>query len=124
MSIARLGRIQFAIMEVLWNRGAATARQITDDLNLSHAIAHSTVQTLLRQLEDKAVVGHDVKNRIFVFKPLVNHKSVTRSATRELVERVFAGSAASLMAHLLVEERISEAELDELRALIESKGAA
>jgi BlaI family penicillinase repressor len=55
----RLGKVQLEIMQVLWERGEATAREITDTLCLSTPIAHSTVQTLLRKLELKGAVSHE-----------------------------------------------------------------
>src|SRR5262245_65747267 len=104
MSETRLGRVQLQIMRVLWQRGQATARDITDALQAEGPIAHSTVQTLLRKLEIKGAVRHRVDNRTFVFLPAVAEQRVTRSATRDLVERVFGGNVAGLIAHLLQEE--------------------
>ena len=68
MGETQLGRMQFRIMQVLWDRGRITAREITDALNESEpGRAHSTVQTLLRQLEAKGAVGHEAEGRTFVF---------------------------------------------------------
>jgi BlaI family penicillinase repressor len=108
-------------MRVLWERRAATAREITDALNLDEPIAHSTVQTLLRKLEDKGSVKHRAQERTFVFYPAVEEQRVTRSAARELIERVFGGSAAGLVAHLLKEERMAPEEIESLRKLIDQK---
>ena len=66
MGETQLGRMQFRIMQVLWDRGRASARDITDALNEVEPVAHSTVQTLLRQLETKGAVGHEADNRTFV----------------------------------------------------------
>ena len=123
MSKSKLGRVQLKIMRVLWDRGRVNAREITDALNEAsdEQVAHSTVQTLLRKLEEKGSVGHDVEDRTFIFYPLVEEDCVTRSATRELVERVFGGDAAGLVAYLLKEERIPKKELDQLRQLIDEK---
>jgi BlaI family transcriptional regulator, penicillinase repressor len=66
----RLGKVQLQIMGVLWARGQATAREITEALCRKAPIAHSTVQTLLRDLEEKGAVTHDVQGRTFVFRPL------------------------------------------------------
>ena len=123
MSKTKLGRTQLKIMRVLWELGRANAREITDALNKDEAVAHSTVQTLLRKLEDKGSIAHDVEERTFVFYPLVESDSVTRSATKELVERVFGGNAAGLVAHLLREERIPSEELQQLRQLIDEESA-
>lgn len=122
---AKLGRVQFRIMTVLWEKGQASARDITDALNAggkkSAAIAHSTVQTLLRQMEDKGAVSHRQEDRTFVFYPVLDQNSATRSATRDLIERVFAGSASGLVAYLLKEERIKPEEMREIRKLIDNK---
>lgn len=121
MSKTSLGRVQLKIMRVLWARGKANAREITDALNEEQPTAHSTVQTLLRQLEEKGSVGHEVADRTFVYFPLVERQCVARSATRDLIERLFAGDAAGLVAYLLEEERIPRKELQALRKLIEEK---
>ena len=123
MSKTKLGRVQLKIMQVLWDRGRANAREITDALNEAEKVAHSTVQTLLRKLEEKGSIAHEVDDRTFIFYPLVEEDSVTRNATRELVERVFGGDAAGLVAYLLKEERIPKKELDQLRQLIDNKSA-
>ncbi len=123
MTATRMGRVQLKIMQVLWEKGRANAREITEALSLDQPIAHSTVQTLLRKLEEKGSIGHDVEDRTFVFYPLVHEDKVAQTATRELVERVFGGSAAGLVAYLLQKERISRKELDEIRKLIEEKSS-
>ena len=79
------------------------------------------MQTLLRKLENKGALDHHVEDRTFVFCPLVKAAPVTKGATRELIERVFGGSPAGLVAYLLKHERISNAELQRLRKLIDEK---
>jgi BlaI family penicillinase repressor len=122
MTATRLGRVQLLIMQTLWTRGRASAREITDALNEIEPIAHSTVQTLLRALEEKGSVAHEADGRTFVFFPLVQEDKFKRSATRDLLERVFAGDVASLVAHLLKTEKVSSRELKEIRKLIDERG--
>lgn len=81
MGATRLGRVQLLIMQVLWDKGRATAREITDAINASEPIAHSTVQTLLRGLEEKGAVSHEAEGRTFVFLPLVAEDKFKRSTT-------------------------------------------
>jgi BlaI family transcriptional regulator, penicillinase repressor len=121
MANIRFGRMQTQIMQILWTRKRASARDITDALNKEEAVAHSTVQTLLRKLEAKGAVGHETEDRTFVFFPLVEEKKAVRSATRELVDRVFGGSFSGLMAHLLENEKIGKAELEQIKKLIDEK---
>ncbi|HVA47447.1 MAG TPA: BlaI/MecI/CopY family transcriptional regulator [Pirellulales bacterium] len=118
MPAPRLGRVQLVIMQVLWKRGRATAREITDAINRREPIAHSTVQTLLRGLEEKGAVSHEARERTFVFYPLVEEQEFQQSATRDVLERVFGGSASGLVAHLLKNENVSREEIEEIRKLI------
>jgi BlaI family penicillinase repressor len=122
MTSTQLGRVQLLIMQVLWERGRATAREITDAINATEPIAHSTVQTLLRGLEEKGSVSHEAQDRTFVFFPLVQEHEFKQNATRDLVERVFGGSVGSLVAHLLTHENVSREEIDEIRKLISQRG--
>ncbi len=123
MGETQLGRMQFRIMQVLWDRGRAQAKEITEALNQdgSEPVAHSTVQTLLRQLEAKGAVTHEADGRSFVFSPRLVEDKVKKTAARDLLDRVFGGNVAGLVAHLLKNERLSTAELDELRRVIDQR---
>ena len=121
MTAAKLGAVQMRIMQVLWDRGQATAREITDDLNKQtpkEPIAHSTVQTLLRGLMDKGSAKYKKSGRAFIFMPAIAEKKVRKTATSDLVKRVFGGNAGDLVSFLLKNEKVSKQELDELKKLI------
>jgi BlaI family penicillinase repressor len=117
----RLGKVQRQIMEILWRDERATARRITEELSRTQSIAHSTVQTLLRKLEAKGVVTHEVEDRRFIFRPLYQPADIASSATRDLLARVFHGSVYGLVAHLFRHEAISPEERQQLRELIEQE---
>ncbi len=119
----RLGKVQLQIMQVLWERGEATAREITDALSTAAPIAHSTTQTLLRKMEAKATVTHEVRDRVFVFRPLSRRSEVSETAARDLLTRVFGGSVYGLVSHLLKHEAISDDEMRRLRTLIDAEMA-
>ena len=121
MSGIRLGRVQWRIMQVLWEKGRANAREITDALNKIEPIAHSTVQTLLRKLEQKGAVNHDIDYRTFIFYTLVDAEKVKRNGLRDLIDRMFAGSPEGLVSHLIKHEKFSPAELKKIRDLINKK---
>ena len=118
MTSTQLGRVQLLIMQVLWDRQRATAREITDTINKSEPIAHSTVQTLPRALEEKSAVSHEAEGRTFIFFPLVEEENFKLNATSDLIERVFGGNAANLVAHLLGDKNVSRKEINEIRKLI------
>ena len=121
MSALKMGKVQFRIMKVLWERGRANAREITEDLNMISPIAHSTVQTLLRKLEQKGTVAHDIEDRTFIFYALVDRRNVTEYAYKEFVDRLFAGSASGLIAYLIKNEQIPEEEFKEIHTMINER---
>ena len=116
-----LGKVQLQILQVLWDKHTATAREITDAINTTEPIAHSTVQTMLRVLKDKQSVGHKQDGRTFVFFPKVKEHDFKQIATQKFVERLFDGRVSNLMAHLLSFENVSEKELGEIRKLIQRR---
>lgn len=122
MTETKMGQVQLRIMQLLWKMKRATARELTEELNHSEPIAHSTVQTLLRQLEAKGSVGHEQDGRTFYFFPRVQEDKVKKSAARELLQNVFAGSVGGLVAYLLEHEKVSADELAAIRKLINEKG--
>jgi BlaI family penicillinase repressor len=121
MSPPRLGKVQLQIMRLLWRDGEATARRITDELSRTQPIAHSTVQTLLRKMEAKGAVSHDVFDRTFVFRPLYHETEVTETAVTDLLTRLFDGSVYGLVANLLRSRDVSPEELARLRTLIDEE---
>ena len=116
-----LGAVQLRIMRVLWDEKKASARRITEVLNEKSPIAHSTVQTLLRQLEAKKAVAHEAAERTFLFRPLIHEDEVACSVAQDILARVFRGSISGLVAHLLDSETVSPEELKRLRALVDAK---
>lgn len=119
----KLGRVQLQIMQVLWE-GDCTARQITEKLSVRAPIAHSTVQTLLRQLEDKGLIGHKVEDRVFIFYPIFQRIEVAGTLAHELIRQVFQGSLYGLVSSLLAEEAVSSEELGRIRKLIDEHTVA
>lgn len=121
MSNLRFGQVQFQIMQVIWEFGRVNARDITDSLNKFKPIAHSTVQTLLRKLEQKGAVAHDIEERTFIFYPLVKKEKVTQFGVRDIMDRMFAGSPSALVSNLIKNEKFTRQELDDIKKLISEK---
>jgi len=119
--MTRLGAVQLRIMKVLWDEGEVTARRITDALSETSPIAHSTVQTLLRQLEAKKAVEHRAADRTFLFRALIREDEVAGSVAQDVLSRVFRGSISGLVAYLLDTEEVSTEEIQRLRELVNAK---
>jgi len=116
----RLGDLQLRIMRVLWNAGPATVAEVQGRLE-GEPLAYTTVATMLRKMEDRGLVLHRQEQRRFVYQPAVSADDVTRSMAADLVDRLFAGSLADAVSHLLDTRDLSRRELDCLERLIEER---
>jgi BlaI family transcriptional regulator, penicillinase repressor len=110
----KFGRVQLRIMKVLWKKQRVSAREITDALNENDKIAHSTVQTLLRGLEHKGAIDHDIDYRTFIYYPLVKSEQVIKHSLSDMIDIFFAGSTSSLVSFLTKKQYISPGELKEV----------
>ena len=117
----KLGRLQLEILQVLWTHGELPARQITDILDRTNPVAHSTVQTMLRVLQEKGLVSHRSEDRVFIFRAECAQGDVAGSLARDLVTRVFDGSVYKLMCQLVEEEKIPADELQRIRTLLDNR---
>lgn len=117
----RLGRLELQIMNVVWDKGKATVHDVKNALSRRKP-AYSTILTMMRKLEAKGYLEHEVDGRTYVYRPLISQQAVRQSVLGDLVERLFEGSTSLLLTSLVEQNRISENELCEIRKLIEERG--
>ena len=108
-------------MKVVWSRGHATVRAVYEALLEERRIAYTTVMTMMNVLEKKGHLRKKAEGRAFTYRPTRPRRQVVGSMVRDFVERVFGGSAAPLLAHLVEEERLTADELDALARRIKGK---
>lgn len=109
-----VGPLENAVMHVLWERGTATADDVRLALEKSRPLKESTVRTLLRRLEEKGLVDHDVDGRTFIYRPKVAAENVATQAVRGIIDRFCSGSVEALLAGMVDGELISADKLREL----------
>lgn len=119
----RLGRLELQIMNVVWDRCRATVHDVRDALARGRSPAYSTILTMMRKLEAKGYLEHDVRDRTYVY-----HATITRQAVRgrmlgDLLERLFEDSPQLLLTSLVEHKHISDTELAEIRKLIDQREA-
>lgn len=115
-----LTEAEVRLMDVLWDKGAATVGEVAEALPAGLDLAYNTVLTTLRILEEKGYVDHAKakEGRAFVYRPLVGRDEAGRSAVRYLVRRFFRNSPELLVLNLLKDEELSARELRRIRSLL------
>lgn len=107
------------VMAILWERGPSTVSEVRE--RLADDLAHNTVQTVLRILEDKGYVGHTDEGRAHRFHARVKREVAGATAASRVVEKLFGGSTERLLTHLVSERSIDPKELRRLRQLLDEK---
>jgi predicted transcriptional regulator len=108
------------IMAVLWQRQTVSVADVVAALKRTHDVSYSTVQTILRILEEKGYVSHEKVARAFIYRARVDERQARRSALRHLVSRLFDGSPSLLVLNVLEDDQIGAEELSRLKKLIEN----
>jgi predicted transcriptional regulator len=116
--IHRLGDLQLKIMKVLWDRSEATVADVHAALAHETDLAYTTIATMLRKMEARGLVKHRSEGRSFVYTPAVAAATVSRSMVDHVIDRVFEGSLAAMVSHLLTTREVSRDELGTLERLI------
>ena len=115
----QLSRRERQIMDIIYERGRATAADVMD--NLPDPPGYSAVRALLRLLEQKGYLIHEQDGPRYVFLPTVSRERARQSALRQMVKTFFDGSAEKAVAALLNMSRLklSDAELERLARMID-----
>jgi len=122
-----LGNFELEIMHVIWSMGKATAQEVKDALSEVHPAAYSTFRTIMRRMEKKGILEHEMHEdgKTYVYKPLVSKEEVSRGMFRDMYHRLFLGSSEELedaIDALFRREEITPEEVQRLRKLIAEKG--
>jgi predicted transcriptional regulator len=111
-------------MELLWDHGGLTARQIQDKLyGESDRSQHGTVQRLLQRLEDKELVEREKVGAANAFSACISREQYAGSQLESLVDRLTGGSIAPLLSHFIDQKRLSRAELRRLREILDGRAS-
>jgi len=116
----RLGDLQFRIMKVLWRIHEASVAEVRNELD-GQRLAYTTVATMLRKMEERGLVRHREEDRKFIYLPAVSSEEVTRSMADDLVDRLFEGSLAETVSHLLQTREVSGRDLERLEQMIQKR---
>jgi len=120
-TVHKLGDLQLQIMKVLWANPQASVPEVHKALSEENDLAYTTIATMLRKMEARGLVKHRVEERKFIYKPAVKEDDVSQKMSAHLVERLFAGSLADMVSHLLTTQEVSREELVKIEKLISEK---
>jgi BlaI family penicillinase repressor len=116
-----LGSLQSEVMDLAWEHGDVTVAQVAEAIGRRRRVTYTTVLSAMQKLEKKGWLKHRSAGRAYIYSPTRNREQVGGRTLKELLKTTFQGDPRLLLASLLDETRLSDAELKELRQLIDTR---
>ncbi len=113
---------ELEILTVLWSIGPSTVRDVYDVIRRRRAAQYSTVLKFMQIMAEKGLVRRDETQRAHIYEPTRSREWTQRQLAGDLMERAFSGSAKALLVGALSAKKATEAELAELRRLLDDYG--
>ena len=110
---------ELAILDVIWERGSATVREVYQVLNEHRKTGYTTVLKLMQIMREKGILKRDESVRPQIYRPAHPRKKTQKMLLKDLLNRAFQGSAGSLVLQALSMERSTPEELREIRELLD-----
>ena len=120
-SLPALSPAETEILRLVWQLDKATVQDVCNSLPANRKIAYATVQTLLRRLEKKGYLKHQIRGKAHVFSPAVKQEAVIKRSIGDFLNRLFGGDPVPLMQYLAEHGKIDADDIEKLKRVIDKK---
>ena len=110
---------EFEILEFIWEHGPSTVREVMTGLKEQHPRAYTSVMSLMNVMAEKNLLTRNPEGRAYVYETRVSRSKTRSRMLKDLVSRVFDGSASALVTHLLQDAKPTDEELEDIRETID-----
>lgn len=113
-----ISEAEAVVMDVLWQRHPASAEEVVAALAGRAEWAEPTVKTLLNRLLNKGAIRAEKEGRRYLYSPVLAREAWLAEQSTSVVDRLFGGRVAPLVAHFSEQRKLSPADIAELKRLI------
>lgn len=118
-SLPQISEAEYEVMKIVWKLAPVNTNEITELLLKTTSWSPRTIQTLIRRLVTKGALAYEKQGRVFVYTPLVREREYVDQESRSFLKRFYGGEISAMLSAYIENDRLSEAELDRLRSLLE-----
>ena len=115
----KLSDAEWTVMNALWERSPANARDVLEHCEAETSWAYTTVKTLLARLVGKGALAERKRANTSLYEPLVSRTEARHSALRSLLDKAFDGAFGPLLQHMVSDEKLSKRDRRELTSMLE-----
>jgi predicted transcriptional regulator len=118
-SVVKPTEAELTLLNILWEMGPATVRQIHDTVSTTQKTGYTTVLKILQIMHEKALVIRDETNRAHIYAAADSETHTQSSLIKDLISKAFGGSTSKLVMRA-IDESTSAEEIDDIRQLLNS----
>ena len=111
---------ELEILQVLWQKGNATVREVHEELSKSRDIGYTTALKLLQIMFEKGLVTRDDSSRTHVYQAAISREKTQKQIVGKMISTLFSGSSSELVMQALGNHKASAEELDEIQKLLDN----
>ena len=111
---------ELEILQILWKKGAATVRQVNDELLLHKEVGYTTTLKLMQIMHEKKLVSRTEEGRYHIYRAVIEEENTQKLLLDRFIDTAFRGSASRMVMQALGNQSVSKDELDEIKAWIET----
>jgi len=116
--MTEISNAEFEVLEALWKNHPASATEIITRLNQHKTWHDKTVKTLLNRLVKKQAISFEKQKRHYIYSPLLEREAYTLKESKSLIERMFSGKVAPLVAGFAKQNDLNKEDINALKSLI------
>jgi predicted transcriptional regulator len=114
-----ISEAESVVMDVLWRKAPQSADEVVAALAASTDWQEPTIKTLLNRLLKKRAIAAERDGKRYLYRPLLKRNDYVHSQSKTLLDRLFDGRVAPLVAHFSQARKLTKKDLAELKRLIE-----
>lgn len=119
--LPQISQAEFEVMNIIWKHAPISTNEVVDRLSRKKQWSPKTIQTMLSRLEKKGVITHEKEGRIFVYSAIIPKEAYREAEGKTFLSRFFDGALNQMMVSFLNDEKLTEDDMEELRAILDKK---
>ncbi len=120
-ALPQISEAEYEVMRIIWKYAPISTNEIVEKLCQTTSWSPKTIQTLVKRLVTKHAITYEKQSRVFVYTPLVQENEYISQESTSFLKKYYDGNISAMVSAYLENDRLSDAEIDDLRALLTKK---
>ena len=118
MDKINLGDVELEILQIVWQLGEASVKDVQKEIQKNRKVAYTSVMTMMQLLTKKGYLTHHKVSRSYIYKALIDPEKVRSGLLQRTLDYVFSGSVTHLVQHMVKQKQLNADQLDDIKKLI------